>query len=128
MVSFRIIHEGPNVSKNFAAGCGVSSKCTIGLCLMFSKFVLIRGILFNIIECFLIVFFNGMLGGLELESRLGYGGLQLFAVIQGCFAEDMGLESSNVHNIIVSVFDAIKLINQVLIRGDGKKKERTDNV
>ena len=111
MVSFSIIHEGPNVARNFAAGCSVSSKCTIGLGLMFSKFVLVRGVLFNIIECFLIVFFNGMLGGLELEPRLGYGGLLLFAVIQGGFAEDMGLEGCNVRNRIASVFDFIKLFN-----------------
>ena len=119
MVSFCLTHEGPNVSRNFAAGGGVSSECTVGLGFMRSKFMLIRGVLFNIIECFLIIFlFHGMLGGFELESRLGYGGLCLFAVIQGCFVEDMRLESCNVRNTIVGVFDVVKLINKVLIRCD----------
>jgi len=88
---------------------------------MFSKFVLVRRVLLNIIECFIIVFFKGMLGGLELEPRLGYGGLLLFAVIQQGFAEDMGLECRNVSNRVASVLDFIKLINHVLIQRDGEE-------
>ena len=115
MVSLCLIHEGPNVSRDFSAGCGVSPKRTICRGLMCSKFVLVHGVLLNIIECFFIVFFNGMLGGFELEPRLGDSGLLLFAIIQGGFAEDMGLENHNISNRIASVLDFIELVNQVLI-------------
>ena len=107
MVTSFIIHKGPNVARYFSAWCGVGPKSSICGCLMFSKMVLVRRVLFNIIEGFVIIF-KEMLAGFELIPILRDPSLVVFAIIQRCLVEDVCLEC---HDISMKMYPMIQDLN-----------------